>query len=71
MAARKKTPARGKPKAKMGRPAVPPDQIRRNRVLVTLTDAEYEMLRRFAETKDLALGTAVHDVLVRALKRRK
>ena len=71
MAGRKKTPARGKRKAKMGRPAIPTDQLRRNRILVTLTDAELAMLQRFAEKKELALGTAIHDVLVRSLKRRK
>ena len=70
MAAKKKTRA-GSQKAKMGRPAVAPETVQRNRVVVTLTDAELKMLRRFAGEKDLPLGTAVRDVLVRALKRRK
>ncbi len=71
MGARKKTPARRKRKAKMGRPTVPPGELRRNRILVTLTDAEFKMLQKLAEEKGAALGTAVHDVLVRALKRRR
>ena len=55
----------------MGRPTVPADQLRRNRVLVTLTDSEFRMLELLADEKGQALGTAIHDVLVRALKRRR
>ena len=65
----KKTLARRK--AKMGRPTIPREELRRNRVMVTLTDAEFEKLQRLAGEKDQALGTAIRDVLVRALKRRK
>ncbi len=55
----------------MGRPTIPREELRRNRVMVTLTDAEFEMLRRLADEKSQALGTAIRDVLVRSLKRRK
>ncbi len=55
----------------MGRPAAPPQTLRRNRVVVMMTDTEVEKLHRLAANKEIAVGTAAYEILARALKRRK
>lgn len=55
----------------MGRPAGPPELVRRNRIVVMLTDAELAKLERLARDKDQPLGTAAYELLGGALKRRK
>ena len=55
----------------MGRPAGPPEKLRRNRVVAMVTDAELAKLHRLTDDKDLPLSTIVYEILARALKRRK
>ena len=70
MASRKKPRAGGQRK-RVGRPAGPPENVRRNRVIAQLTDAEFKKLHRLAEKRDLPVGTLVYEILARSLKRRK
>ena len=61
-------------RAKMGRPpgtGGPPENVRRNRVAILLTDAELAKLHRMAEERDLPFGTLAHELLARALRRAK
>ncbi len=55
----------------MGRPAGPPENVRRNFVRAMVTDAELAKLKRMADEQDLPLSTVVYRILARALKRRK
>ncbi len=55
----------------MGRPAAPPETVRRNRVATFLTDAEFGKLEALADEKNAPLSVVVYEILVRALKRRK
>jgi hypothetical protein len=64
-----KLPARGR--GKVGRPRKPIEETRRNRVVITLTDAELANLHRWAEERDLPLGTVAYEIVGRALARRK
>jgi len=57
----------GRPKGSGG----PPEKIRRNRVVVMLTDAELEKLHRWAEEKDLPFGSVAYEIVGRALARRR
>ena len=45
--------------------------VRRNRVVITLTDVEFAKLHRLAKSRDLAIGTAAYEILERSLRRRK
>ena len=57
---------------RMGRPpgtGGPPELVRRNRVVVTLTDAELAVLERMAG--DRPLGTVLYELVARGLKRAK
>ena len=59
---------------RMGRPkgsGGPPEMVRRNRVVITLTDAELAKLHRLAEERDLPLGTAAYEIVERTLRRQK
>ena len=60
----------GGPRKGSGRKATP-GEVRRNRVVVMLTDAELAKLHRWAEQKDLPLGTVAYQVVARALARRR
>ena len=55
----------------MGRPAKPTGQVRRNRVVVMVTDAELAKLHRLADAKDLPLGTVAYQIFAPSLSRRK
>ena len=58
----------------MGRPrgtGGPPETIRRNRVVVLLTDGELVKLHRLAGERSLPLGTAAYELIARSLARRK
>jgi hypothetical protein len=67
MAAKKRERGRGK----VGRPRKPIETTRRNRVVITLTDSELAKLHRWAEERDLPLGTVAYEIVGRALARRK
>lgn len=69
MGARKKM-GWGGPRKGAGRRPGPESEVRRNRVTITLTDAELEKLKRWAEERDLPTGTVAYEVVARALKRR-
>ncbi len=64
---------RGGGRPRMGRPkgsGGPPEKVRRNRVVVMLTDVELAKLHRLAETKALPLGTVAYELVARGLARR-
>ena len=52
-----------------GRKPIPPEDRRRNRIMVSLTDAEHEDLLGAAEGEPA--GTFVHRLIVRHLARRR
>lgn len=54
----------------MGRPAGPPEAVRRNRVTFTLTDAELAKLQALAEERELPVGTAAYEIVAKVLRRR-
>ena len=58
-------------KKRVGRPAGPPESVRRNRVVAFITDAELAKLHRMADQKDSPLATVVYQLLSGALKRRR
>jgi hypothetical protein len=60
----------GGPRKGSGRKAAA-GEVRRNRVVVMLTDAELAKLHRWAEEKDLPLGSVAYEIVGRALARRK
>ena len=65
---------RGGKRPKMGRPkgsGGPPELVRRNRVTITLTDAELGELERLADERGIPLGRAAYEFVARGLKRRK
>jgi len=55
----------------MGRPAKPAEELRRNRVVIMLTDAELAKLHRLADERALPLGTVAYSVFAKALTRQK
>ena len=60
-------PGAGRPRGTGG----PPEKVRRNRVVVMVTDGELAALRRLAHKRDLPVGTVAHEVLRRGLGRRR
>ncbi len=62
--------ARKKGAAKMGRPAGPPENVRRNRIVVMVTDAELAKLHRMAEGSGRPLGSVAYELLTKTLHRR-
>ncbi len=56
---------------KVGRPRKPIAETKRNRITVTLTDAELAKLHRLAETKGRPLGTVAYEIVARALARQR
>ncbi len=65
MASRKTTKA----KHMGGRPPLPPEEVRRHRVVVHLTDAEHGELTALAERQDADLGAMAREILATALRR--
>lgn len=68
MAAVRKT-GRGGPRPGSGRPRGPIEAVRRNRVVVMLTDAELAKLHRLSEARELPLGTVAYQLFEPALRR--
>ena len=62
---------RGGPRRGAGRPCGPSGEVRRNRVVLLLTDTDLERLQRLAEQRDLPVGTAAYEIVERALRRRR
>ena len=61
----------GGPRRGAGRKPEPRGEVRRNRVVVTLRDAELAKLQRWAEERSLPVGTVAYEIVERALRRRK
>jgi hypothetical protein len=61
----------GRKAQEMGRPAKPSEEVRHNRVVVLLTDAELAKLHRLAQRKALPRGTAAYEIVARALARQR
>jgi len=64
-----KKSGRGGPRRGAGRPKGPEEEVRRNRVVVMLTDAEMAKLHQLAEAKALPLGTVAYQIVARGLAR--
>ena len=62
------TMKKGRPK--MGRPAGPPEKVRRNRVVVMVTDSELVRLTRLADAAGRPVGTLAYEIFARGLRRR-
>ncbi len=58
-------------KRSWGRPTVPPEKLRGNRITTFLTDAEFAVLKARAAARDLPRSAIAYQILSRALKRRK
>ena len=56
---------------RMGRPPGPPEQVRRNRIATTLTDAEMRALERLAAERGVPTGTALYQLVKRKLGKSK
>ena len=67
---RVRTTGRGGPRGG-GRPRKPEQEVRRNRVVVMLTDQEFQTLRRLAKESKLPFGTVAYQIMGRSLRRRK
>ncbi len=67
---RVRTTGRGGPRGG-GRPPKPESEVRRNRVVVMLTDQEFETLLKLAKEKKLPFGTAAYQIMGRSLARKK
>ena len=61
----------GGPRRGSGRKPVIAGEIRRNRVAVMLTDAEWSTLTRLADKRELPLGTVAYELLSKGLRRAK
>lgn len=55
----------------MGRPPGPPEKVRRNRIGLTVTDAELEQLGRLADEAGLPLGTLLYGLVKQAVNRKR
>jgi hypothetical protein len=66
-----KRKGRGGPRPGSGRPKGPATEVRRNRVVIMLTDGELAKLNDLASDKDLPLSTTAYEIVGRALARRK
>ena len=56
--------------ARMGRPPLPAHEKRRRRVVVHLTDGEYQRMEQLAAESGSSLSDAAREVLLRSLRRR-
>lgn len=67
MAARKEArKVRGRPKGS----GLPPELVRTNRVVVMLTRDEMQKFQRWADERELPLGTVAYEIIAKALRRR-
>lgn len=54
-----------------GRPRGPEEELRRNRVVVMLTDSNLATLQRLSKARELPIGTVAYEILERGLRRAK
>lgn len=55
---------------KVGRPPGPRENVRRNRLGISVTDAERKQLERWAAEEGRPVGVLLHGIVKRALERR-
>jgi len=55
---------------RMGKPPKPAEEVRRNRLVIMVTDAELDAIQALAARRGVPQGTVAHEVLLRALRRR-
>lgn len=66
-----KRTGRGGPRLGAGRPRGGGTGVRRNRVVIMVTDAELAKLQRLAEEKGLPIGTVTYQIVGTSLSRRR
>ena len=71
MPSRKSNNGRGGVRPGSGPKPKPRALVRRNRVVVMVTDSEHTKLRRVARAKNLPVGTVAYEIFSAALSRRK
>lgn len=59
----------GSQKRPIGRPRLPEDKARRNRVVITITSAEYAAAERLAEERGIPIATVLYEMVSRSLRR--
>jgi hypothetical protein len=57
------------PHKRLGRPPLPPETTRSERVVTFLTQRELEQLQQLAMDQNLALSATVHQLIVEQLKK--
>ena len=55
---------------RFGRPAIPPEHARRNRVVAMVTDGELQQLQELAVAHEQSVSALVHEILLNDLNRR-
>ena len=55
----------------MGRPPRPAEQVRRNKVGTTLTDAEREQIEQIADERGVPVSAVIYELISRMLRRQK
>jgi antitoxin component of RelBE/YafQ-DinJ toxin-antitoxin module len=55
----------------MGRPPGPAEDVRRNKVGTTVTDAEREHLEQIADERGVPVSVVIYELISRMLRRRK
>jgi hypothetical protein len=56
-------------RSKMGRPPLPREQARCERVVTFVTTTELEILRRQADEKRMSVSAVVHQIMISALRK--
>ena len=56
---------------RMGRPPKPAEQVRRNQVGTTVTDAEKARLEGIADDRGVPVSVVIYELIRRVLRRRK
>jgi hypothetical protein len=56
---------------RMGRPPGPAEDVRRNKVGTTVTDAEREHLEQIADERGVPVSVVIYELISRLLRRRK
>ncbi len=61
---------KSKGERRMGRPRLLRSQLRRNRLMIHLTDGEMKRLVQLAQRRDIEVGALAREILVAAIGRR-
>jgi hypothetical protein len=56
---------------RMGRPPGPAEQVRRNKIGITVTDAEKARLEKIADDRGVPISVVIYDLVSRMLRRHK